>query len=92
MAAKKTKAVRKSKPSKTKKAAKRTVKQTKGLDDLLKQAMTDGEFVRGLETAPAATLKKHGYPAGRALVTEIQKIDFDVFRKSFLPGPSPYWC
>jgi len=82
------------KKSAAKKAPKKTPSKqpkAKTLESLIKQCLTDEDFVKALEKAPKATLEEHGYAADPKLVKEIQKVDFAVFRK-FAKRANAYFC
>lgn len=81
------KAKRKNKPK-----GKKPAKGLPGLNRLVKQALSDDDFVRQLEKNPSAALKQHGYPYDAALVKEIKKINFKVFREAFPSRFKNYWC
>jgi len=89
MAAKKSAAKKSPKKSAKKTSSKRN--DAKTLESLIKQCLTDEDFVKALEKSPKATLEEHGYAAEPKLVKEIQKIDFAVFRK-FAKRANAYFC
>jgi hypothetical protein len=66
--------------AKTKRRTVRKAAMKKGLEELVKQCMSDARFVRDLQKNPEETLEKNGYPSDAKLVNAIAKIDFKVFR------------
>jgi hypothetical protein len=73
------------------KSSGRGKRSSKGLDEMVLQAMSDADFVKELQKNPAQALKKHGYPSDDELVQAIEKIDFRTLGK-FTKRLSPFFC
>lgn len=72
--------------------AKRKRAGSADLEKLIEYALTDDEFVKQLESAPWDALKSKGLSTDPALVREILKIDFEVFRRHGGTGPRQGFC
>lgn len=81
------------KKKKSVKAARTIVKQRKpkGLEALVRECMTNKEFIQQLEKDPSSALRERGYPDDPELVKEIKRIDFAVFRK-YLRKSGIFYC